>query len=270
MAAPFPARELTPREREAFSGTLNVLELFEAVVVLGSRPDDVGHLMRHAEALVRGLPPDRTEEGLGPIRELGDYRALAWAISHSGDNVYREARAGAGPPSRPAEDWEHPLDQFSRRLNVYLRGMLAEGRAARYRMSGWVGRTKVEFDPGEFVDGNMEFNALDNAIVMGDRERRTGIEVRLELRTEKAEEDTNDEGEPEGSPPGDLRLYIRREEATAFLAPASPLLRRSTLFKERPAQFSKVSRSEFDAAFKLEVPADRRRRAGQPRKEFPG
>jgi hypothetical protein len=74
---------------------------------------------------------------------------------------------------------QHPLDHFGAVLGRDLGWLLAWGREERYHMSGLVGRTKVEFAPREFVAGNVTFDALNNAAVMGDGERRTGLEAVL-------------------------------------------------------------------------------------------
>ena len=280
FSPPF-GRALTAGERKSFGGALSVMELFEAVVTLGSLPEHLTHLLRQAEALVRGLSPERTEEGLGPICELDHYAALAWCISHCDDGVYREAYAAAGPPSQPPT-YEHPFHQFSHYLRLYLRGMPAHGREGHYRMHGWLGDKGVDLDPGWFVEGNMRFDALANAVEMADGRRYTGIEARLVLEETEAIDspsaddldddgaEDQDEGEPEAPTPSEAQLAIRQLERAAWAEPGSPKLRQralsNSLYKEgldpRTGRATH-SKHALEEMFKIEVPPDRRLGRGE-------
>jgi hypothetical protein len=266
----FASRDLTERERRVFAEPLSVIELLEAVVVLGPQPDDFAHLLRRAEVLLGGLPPELLTEELAAIDvRPRHYTPLAWAVSHLADSRYREAMAGAG--------WVQSggVDSFADTLGRYLRALLDKGRAAHYRLQGWLGGQRVDLDPGWFVAGNLRFDALVNAVVMADGRRITGIEARLELGSPDADdppEDDNtnpDDDTPETLPPTAYQLEIRTLEASAWLTESRPQLPKEAIVNDLYEKYKKqgVKRREIEKAFSIEVPPDRQRGRGRPLKK---
>jgi hypothetical protein len=301
----FASRELTPRERHAFGGALSVIQLFEATVVLAGPqrlpfrpplrredgevavegvdyvypepdPGDFARLLRDAERLVGGLPPEELETMvLNSVCAPRHYTPLAWAIAHLGDSIYHKARVRAGMIVELAERAHelHPVDPFTATLEGYVQLMLRKGREAAYRAHGWLREQRVDLDPGEYVAGNLRrFDALGNAIVMADARRITGYEAWLQLGSpdpDDPSEDDNtnsDEGDALEAPPPKYQLEIRTFEALAWLSDNRPVLPKNTtvtdLYEKYKAQG--VTRKAIENAFDNEVPPDRRRGRGRP------
>jgi hypothetical protein len=193
---------------------LTVMDLFEECVNRSPFPNAFTGLLRGAEELLGALPPDyRVEAGLGPIRELRHYAALAWAITHFQDMHYREARGAA---LAVAPEQRHPLDDFTYHLGLFLDGLRADGRTASYRTQGWQGPTRVELDPGWFADGNLTFDALNNAIDMADGRRITGIEARWVAVSAPVEHESNDHIDLSTEPPFDFDAEEKRQRLVAL------------------------------------------------------
>lgn len=273
---------------------LTVMELFEVSVVRGPFPDAFAHLLRGAEALVRALPPDYcVEPDLGPICQLEHYGALAWCVSHFGDVHYREATschealggaaalprvtsANPTPQQRPTRRLR-PVDEFTRELGLHLTGLMADGRAGHYRVHGWLGAESVDHEPGWFVDGNLTFDALGNALRFADGRETTGIEgrwlgpLRPSLRTDLGRPegpetdsdsetgDDDDSGEMAGPPVSAAVHWFRRKDAKQLLK--DQLLKKRVTVDEGRVVL-KISRADAERAFDVAVPPDRRRRQG--------
>lgn len=256
----------------AVDDALSVMELFEEAVIRGSAPNDLAAiefawLLSQPREFLSRVPPERT--GVGPLEELHPDTALAWCISHFGDALYREMRDAADyQPSRLADAYRRPFDDFSFVLGSYLIKLLRDGRAGRYRVHGWLGDKGVDLDPGWFVEGNLTFDALANAIVMADGRLFTGIEARFAINPagDAGDDVDRDDGVMAAPQPSPVRLHIRRLEAEAFLKPGSPLLEKVQTIKDCEPLFPDLTRDEIDKAFVTEVPADRRRHRGQPKK----
>jgi hypothetical protein len=274
---PVPGKRSSPRR------ALTLIELFEATVLEVSWSDGFAEaravrelvgMLREAAALVSGLAPELVV-GLPLGRLAGDYTALAWCISHYDDMHYRAARAAAGPPSRPADGYQHPLDHFTRVLGMNLRKLMRAGRAGRYRVHGWLGKEPVDLEPGWFVDGNIvALDALANAIEMANGCYFTGIEAWLtdaddgagpaaeKVETEEAEADV---AELDAAEPSEVEKWMRLEEAKALVVGQPPLkmvATRDACVAHFAARGITVTRAEAEKAFKKAVWTDRRRRSG--------
>jgi hypothetical protein len=259
--------------------------LIEAVIKLaGPRPisydgadlpcDEFGELLNHAWMLLRSIPAERREQLLGPLYERYERRhsaAVAWCVSHFCDPSYREALAAARVPWQPADRPAHPLDYFTMVLGGYLEETLLHGWMASFRMHGWLGDKSIDFNRGWFVEGNMRFDALGNAVEMADGRRITGIEARLVpetagevLETTGKEEDEGEATGGEVDVPPEALLWMGRQEAKAILKDGAPRLQKEGsggVVDECCATFG-VTRRVARATFVKAVPQWRQRSRG--------
>jgi hypothetical protein len=173
-------------------------------------------LIDDAAALVRQLPPDLIEPMLGRLNEMSGRAALAWTITHFGDELYRQACAN------------HPVGgSFSTRLQIYLQDVLYALRTGRYRLHGRCGIEIVDALAEWFVDGAVDLDMLGNAIVLANGPRLEGVEAYPVLRDLHRDDDLEAEEEEPAVLPSAAEKWMYKADAQMVHKHGEPVLQKT-------------------------------------------
>ena len=150
--------------------------------------------------------------------------ALAWCITHFGDELYAKARPDDDTPPDPVARELTPgrqFDWFTNVLGGHLIRMTALGRAGRFTMSGLDGTARIPFEPDWFVDGAVVYDALSNAVVVNGK-RFGGFEAewngdRAAGEDNPAEGDGTNDNDPDERMPTEVEKWMRLQEAKALV-----------------------------------------------------
>lgn len=222
-------------------------------------------LLHHTMELIRRLPHEDIALELGPSPRFRQETALAWAISHFGDELYAKARPDDGiEPESMARELSPGLrfDQFTNVLCGYLIRMTVLGHEERFTMSGLDGTERTPFKPDWFVEGAVVYDPLSNVVVVNGK-RFGGIEANFVTNDGKAEAaDEDGWWKPDRRPPPKAALdFMIAAEAAAMARHDKARLLKDLEVDTCMAQV-KVTRQQANDAFMWAVPRYRWRGRG--------